>query len=264
MLRILAVIAVALTLSACGAASPTKDATRNWSVERLYKEAKSELNDGNYKRAVSYYEKLSARYPYGPYARQAQLEMAYAYFKDNEPASAIATCDRYIKLYPNGENVDYAYYLKGLVSFHEDQGLLARLSDQNPTERDPQSMRDSFDAFQELVSRFPESRYTPDALKRMRYLVNALASSEVNVAKYYLRRRAYVAAVNRAQYAIKNYPQAPALKGAFEVLVSAYQAMGLTDLKNDAERLLELNFPSKAAPADKQKSADKAAAASQS
>lgn len=244
MLRILAAIAVSLTLAACGGGSlTTKDATRGWSVERLYREAKRELDDGNFKRAVGYYEKLSARYPYGKYAQQSQLEMAYAYFKDGERASAIATCDRFIKLYPSHENVDYAYYLKGLVTFNEDLGLIARLSDQDPTERDPQAMRESFDSLKELVTRFPESRYTPDALKRMRYLVNALASSEVGIAEYYLRRRAYVAAVNRAQYAIDNYPQAPALERAFRVLVLSYQAMGLTDLQRDAERLLELNFP---------------------
>jgi len=221
----------------------TKDETRNWTVDKLYIEAKSELNAGNYKKSIGYYEKLESRFPYGRYAQQAQLEVAYAYFKEREKASAIAACDRFIKLYPNHPNVDYAYYLKGLVTFNEDLGLVAKFSNQDMTERDPAAMQESFDALSQLVTRYPQSRYRPDAIKRMQYLVNALASYEVKVAEYYLRRRAYVAAVNRAQTAITSYPQTPALERAFVVLVKSYQAMGLTDLQKDAERLLKLNFP---------------------
>lgn len=250
MRRSLAVIAAVLVLAGCGGGTAVKDASRGWSVEKLYAEAKAEAAAGNYKRASNLLEKLSARYPYGKYAQQSQLELAYAYFKDREPASALATCDRFIKLYPNHPNVDYAYFLKGLISFNEDLGIAARLTDQDMTDRDPQAMRESFDALQELVTRFPDSRYTPDALKRMQYLVSALASNEVKVAEYYLRRRAYVAAVNRAQFAIANYPQAPALEGAFIVLAKSYQAMGLTDLQRDAERLLKLNFPKSTALAE--------------
>jgi outer membrane protein assembly factor BamD len=245
MTRSLAAILVVLLLALVGGCNsgPTKDPTKGWSVDKLYVEAKGELNSGNYKRAIGYYEKLESRFPYGRYAQQAQLEVAYAYFKEREKASAITACDRFIKLYPNHPNVDYAYYLKGLVSFNEDLGLIAKFSNQDMTERDPAAMQESFDALQQLVTRFPASRYTPDALKRMQYLVNALASYEVKVAEYYLRRRAYVAAVNRAQTAITSYPRTPALERAFVVLVKAYQAMGITDLQKDAERLLKLNFP---------------------
>lgn len=245
MTRSLAAILVVLLLAALGAckSGPTKDETRGWSVDKLYTEAKGELNSGNYKKAIGYYEKLESRFPYGRYAQQAQLEVAYAYFKEREKASAIAACDRFIKLYPNHPNVDYAYYLKGLVSFNEDLGLIAKFSNQDMTERDPAAMQESFAALQQLVARYPESKYAPDATKRMQYLVNALASYEVKVAEYYLRRRAYVAAVNRAQAAITNYPQTPALERAFVVLVKSYQAMGLTDLQKDSERVLQLNFP---------------------
>jgi outer membrane protein assembly factor BamD len=232
----------ALVLGAC-ASGPSTDSTRGWPVDKLYNEAKSELDSGNYKRAVEYYEKLEARFPYGRYAQQAALEVAYAYFRQREPASAIAACDRYIKLYPNAPNVDYAYYLKGLVTFNEDLGLIAKLSPQDMTERDPRAMQESFDSLRELVTRFPDSKYAPDALQRMRYLVNAMASYEVKVAEYYLRRRAYVAAVNRAQSAITTYESAPALERAFVVLIRSYKAMGLTDLQKDAERLLQINFP---------------------
>ncbi len=237
-------IAVVLLLAACGGSgSAKKDDTQGWSVEKLYAEARAEAAAGNYRRAITYFERLSSRYPYGKYAQQAQLDLAYAYFKDREPASAIATCDRFLKLYPNHPNADYAYFLKGLVSFNEDLGLAAKVTDQDMTDRDPQAMRESFYALQDLVTRYPESRYTPDALKRMQYLINALASAEVKVADYYLRRKAYVAAVNRAKFAIDNYPQAPALERALEVLVESYRAMGLTDLQKDAERMLSINYP---------------------
>jgi outer membrane protein assembly factor BamD len=237
-----ALACAAFVLAACGT-SVKPDESATWPADRLYTEAKAELDSGNYKKAVGYYEKLESRFPYGRYAQQAQLEAAYAYFKDNERASAIAACDRFIKLYPNHPNVDYAYYIKGLITFNEDLGLIAKLSDQDMTERDPQAMRESFDALQELVTRFPNSRYTPDAIQRLQYLVNAMASGEVKTARYYARRKAWVAAVNRAQYAIDNYPRAPALRGAFDVLVDSYAAMGLTDLQKDAERLRALNFP---------------------
>ena len=237
-----AVILIALLLGACKS-GPTRDVTKAWGPDRLYNEAKSELDGGNYKKSIGLYEKLEARFPYGRFAQQSQLEVAYAYYKQREPASAIAACERYIKLYPNSPNVDYAYYLKGLVSFNEDLGILAKLSNQDMTDRDPQAMRESFDALRDLVTRIPDSRYSPDAVKRMQYLVNALASSEVKVAEYYYRRRAYVAAVNRAQFALQNFPQAPSLERAFAVLVKSYAAMGLTDLQKDSERLLKLNFP---------------------
>lgn len=240
---------VALALGAC-ATGPSSDSTRGWPVDKLYNEAKGELDSGNYKRAVEYYEKLEARFPYGRYAQQAALEVAYAYYRQRETASAIAACDRYIKLYPNAANVDYAYYLKGLVSFNEDLGLIAKLSDQDMTERDPKAMQESFDSLRELVTRFPDSKYTPDATQRMRYLVNAMASYEVKVAEYYLRRKAYVAAVNRAQSAITTYEGTPALERAFAVLVRSYQAMGLSDLQKDAERLMKINFPDSTLLAD--------------
>lgn len=232
-----------LLLAACKS-GPTKDFTKTWGPDRLYNEAKSELDGGNYKKSIGLYEKLEARFPYGRFAQQSQLEVAYAYYKEREPASAIAACDRFIKLYPNNPNVDYAYYLKGLVSFNEDLGLIAKFTSQDMTDRDPQAMRESFDALRDLVMRFPDSRYSPDAVKRMQYLVGALANSEVKVAEYYYRRRAYVAAVNRAQYALQNFPQAPALERAFAVLSKSYAAMGMTDLQKDSERMLKLNFPS--------------------
>ena len=219
------------------------DETRDWSAERLYKEAKEELLGGNYQKAIGYYEKLEARFPYGKYAQQAQLELGFAYYKDKEPASALAAADAFIKLYPEHPSVDYAYYLKGLVNFNEDLGMLGGLANQDMSERDPRGARESFEAFRELVTRFPDSRYAADSLARMRYLVNAMANNEVRVAGYYLRRQAYIAAVNRAQYVITTYPKTPAVEQALVIMVQAYDAMGLKELRDDSERTLKLNFP---------------------
>jgi outer membrane protein assembly factor BamD len=224
------------------------DPTAGYSAEKLYREAKDALDGGQYDLAIKRYETLEARFPYGRYSQQGQLEIAYAYYKQNEQVSAVAATDRFVKLHPNHPNVDYAYYLKGLVYFNEDLGLLGKLSRQDRTERDPKSARESFDAFKELVQRFPESKYAPDALARMKYLVNALASHEVHVARYYMKRGAYVAAANRAQYALKNYPQAPAQEEALLIMIQAYNVLGMPDLRNDAERILRKNFPDSAQP----------------
>jgi len=245
MKRSLAVI-LALLLCACGLIPDVKDETAGWSADKLYAEAKDEIAKSGYASAIKYLEKLEARYPYGRYAQQAQIELAYVYFKEGEHASAIAACERFLKLHPNHPNVDYIYYLKGLVNFNEDLGLLGKLSRQDLSERDPKAARDSFDAFKELVSRYPDSKYAPDAIERMKYLVNALASHEVHVARYYMKRGAYVAAANRAQYALLNYAQAPAVEEALFVMVKAYDALGMSDLRDDADRVMHKNFPDSA------------------
>jgi outer membrane protein assembly factor BamD len=234
-------ILLCVLLSGCGLSD--FDETAGWSAQKLYTEAKAELTGANYPQAIKYYEKLEARFPYGRFAQQAQLELAYAHYKDGDATGAVAAADRFIKLHPNHPNVDYAYYLKGIIWFNEDQGLIARFADMDPTQRDPKAARDSFDAFKELVQRFPDSKYAADSVQRMNWLVNALAAHEVHVARYYLSRGANVAAANRAQYALQNYPQAPALEEALYVLVKAYDAMGLGELRDDADRVMRKNFP---------------------
>jgi outer membrane protein assembly factor BamD len=236
-------LAAALTLGGCGLLPEIKDETAGWSAQRIYAEAKDNLNSGNYERAVKLFETLESRYPFGRYAQQAQLEVAYAYYKDNEPISAIAACDRFIKLHPNHPNVDYAYYLKGLANFNDDLGLLGNLVNQDLSERDPRAARDAFLAFKEVVTRFPDSKYAEDSSARMKYLVNALANNEVHVAKYYLKRKAWVAAANRAKEVLKTYPEAPALEEALAIMVVAYDKLELTNLRDDAQRVLTLNFP---------------------
>jgi outer membrane protein assembly factor BamD len=229
-------------IGACGLL-PDEDETKGWSAEKIYAEAKGHLNNGIYDQAIKYYEKLEARYPYGRYAQQAQLEIAYAYFKDQEPAQAITAAERFIKLHPNHPNVDYAYYLRGLCNFNDNLGILGHVGDQDMTERDPKATREAFDAFKELTTRFPESRYAPDSIARMGYLVNALASHEIHVARYYMKRGAFVAAANRVQFALKTYPRAPANEEGLVILVQAYDALALNDLRDDAERVMKKNFP---------------------
>jgi len=205
------------------------------------------MTDGNYEKAVKTFETLQSRYPYGRYAQQAQLEIAYAYYKQKEPESAIAAADRFIKQYPNNPHVDYAYYLKGLINFNEDLGLMGGVVKQDLSERDPNAARDAFAAFKDLVTRFPGSQYAPDSRLRMQYLINALARYEIHVANYYLRRGAYVAAANRAKGVLTDYPQTPAMLDALQIMAQAYDAMGMKDLRDDAQRVLDMNTAKNAA-----------------
>jgi outer membrane protein assembly factor BamD len=240
----LLVALAALFVAGCGIFSGQEpDATLGWSAQKLYGEAKDAMGSKNWAEAIKYFEKLEARFPYGRFAQQAQLEVAYCYWKQDERASAVAAADRFIKLYPNHQHVDYAYYLKGLINFNDDQGLLGFLAAPDMSDRDPKSTREAFDAFREVVTRFPESRYAEDAAARMRYLVNSLAAHEVHVARYYMKRSAYIAAVNRAQYAIRHYPQTPAVEEAMFILVKAYDALGMPELRDDADRVMQKNFP---------------------
>jgi outer membrane protein assembly factor BamD len=243
MRRILALLMALGLLAGCSLLPEEVDETKNWSASKLYYTAKEALNEGNFERAVKLFESLEARYPYGAYAQQAQLEVAYAYYKDNEPASAIAACERFIKLHPNHPHVDYAYYLRGLANFVEDQSFLARFGDQDMSDRDPKSAREAFEAFQQLAARFPQGKYTPDAIARMKYLVNALASNEIHVARYYYKRGAYVAAANRGKYVLEHYQQSPALEDALAIMARSYDKLGMNDLRDDALRVLKLNFP---------------------
>jgi outer membrane protein assembly factor BamD len=234
---------LALAIAGCSWLPQQKDETSGWSADQLYKAAHDAMLDGNYTRATKLFETLEARFPYGRYAQQAILETAYASWRGYEPAAAIAAADRFIRTYPNHPNVDYAYYLKGLVHFREDQGLLGYVYELDLSEREPKSMRESFFAFKELVTKFPESRYAQDSLARMKFLTNSLALYEVKVARYYFNRGAYVAAVNRAQASLTGYPRTPANEDALEVLVNSYDKLGLVQLRDDSQRVLAANFP---------------------
>jgi outer membrane protein assembly factor BamD len=239
----IAVYFLVAVLCLAGCAGSGEDETVGWSAQRLYGEAKDAMASKEWPKAVKYLEKLEARYPYGRFAQQAQLEIAYCHWKDGERASGIAAIDRFIKMYPNHSSADYAWYLKGLINFNDNYGVLSNLTTPDMSDRDPKSTRESFAAFKEVITRFPESRYAPDAMLRMRYLVNALASHEVHVARYYMKRGAYLAAANRAQFAIRHYSQAPATEEAVFVLVLAYDRLGMDALRDAADRVMRANFP---------------------
>jgi outer membrane protein assembly factor BamD len=244
-LRIVSIAVVSLFLHACASTSNSDDQTAGMSAKQIYEKASNNLKTGDYESAIKYFENLEARFPYGQYAERAQMEIVYAYYKDNEQESAILAANRFIKLHPNHKNVDYMYYMRGLASYRLTQSFLNRVFDVDPTQRDPKSARRAFQYFAELVKKFPKSRYAKDAVKRMIVIRNRLAKYEVNVANYYLSRGAYLAAANRGKYVVENYQRTPAVANALSIMVKAYTKLGMKTLAADAERVLRLNFPNK-------------------
>lgn len=236
-------VAFVFLFSACSLLPEQTDETKTWSAAKLYSEARDELASGAYDKAIQHFEKLESRYPFGTYAQQAQMEIAYAYYRQSDQPQALAAVARFIKLHPNHPNVDYMYYLRGLINFNDKLGMFHFVIKQDLTERDPKAAREAFDSFKQLAERFPDSVYTKDAILRMKYLVNAMAQYEVHVANYYYRRGAYLAAANRAQTAVIEYREAPAVEEALFVMMRAYQELGLTELRDDAERVLRKNYP---------------------
>jgi outer membrane protein assembly factor BamD len=237
----LGALALALLLAACS--SKPIDKTEAWSPNKIYTEAKDELSSGAYDKAIPLFEKLEGRAAGTPLAQQAQLEKAYAHYKAREPAQATAALDRFMKLHPSSPALDYALYLKGLVDFNDELGIFGFISKQDLSERDQKAAKESFEAFKELATRFPDSRYTPDARSRMTYIVNSLAQYEVHVARYYYKRGAYVAAISRAQTALTDYQNVPALEEALFILLQSYNALGMDQLRDDTKRVMEKSFP---------------------
>ena len=231
------------TMLVAGCSSTPNDQTANWSPNKLYAEAKDELNSGSYEKAVGLLEKLEGRAAGTVLAQQAQLDKAYAQYKSGEAAQAQATLERFMKLHPASPALDYAMYLKGVLNFNDDLGWFSFLTRQDLSERDQKAAKESFESFKELVSRFPESRYTPDARMRMTYIVNALAEYEVHVARYYYKRGAYVAAIGRAQTALADYREVPALEEALFIMVKSYEALGMDQLRDDSRRVLQQSYP---------------------
>ena len=240
------VCALMLAALLAGCASKSEDKTAGWSPNRIQSEAKDQMNSGAYDKAIPLLESLEGRAAGTPMAQQAELDKAYAQFKDGQKPEAIATLNRFMRLHPASPAVDYALYMKGVINFNDDLGLFSSLSRQDLSERDQKAAKEAFESFAELVTRFPDSRYTPDARARMRYTVNALAQYEVHVANYYYSRDAYVAAINRAQQAITDYRDAPALQEALYIMMLSYDKLGMKDLRDDTRRVLDANYPNSA------------------
>jgi outer membrane protein assembly factor BamD len=238
--RSLLMTGLALLLAACAS---TEDKTAAMEPAKIYADAKDEMSSGAYDKAIVLLEKLEGRAAGTPLAQQAQLDKAYAQHKSGEGVQAVATLDRFMKQHPASPALDYALYLKGIVNFNDNLGLFGSVIKQDLSERDQKAAKDSFEAFKELVSRFPDSRYTPDARQRMVYITNSLAQYEVHVARYYFNRGAYVAALNRAQSALTDYRDVPAQEEALYILMRSHEAMGATGLRDDARRVLEKTYP---------------------
>lgn len=248
MLRVkLSVVCVSLlatvALLTAGCSSTPIDKTATMSPNKIYAEAKDEMAAGQWERAIPLLEKLEARAAGTPLAQQAQLDKAYAQYKSAETAQALATLERFMKLHPVSPAMDYAIYLKGVINFNDDLGLFAKFTRQDLAERDQKASKESFEAFKELVDRFPDSRYANDARQRMNYIVSSLAQYEVHVARYYYKRGAYLAAVNRAQVAVSDYREVPAVEEALYIMYKSYDALGIVQLRDDTKRVLEKNYP---------------------
>lgn len=213
------------------------------SHEKLYAEAREELDAGGLERARQLFEKLENRAVGSLYAQQAQLEQAYIYYRQQERAQALAIIERFIKQHPTSPAIDYAHYLQGLVNFNDGLGMFGVLSGQDLSERDQQASREAYEAFRVVVDRYPDSRYAPDAQVRMDYIINTLSAYEVHVSRYYYQRGAYIAAINRAQAAVRDYRGTPAIEEALYIMMRSYEQLGMKDLRADAERVMRKNYP---------------------
>ena len=245
-------LVLSLSLLAAGCSDdPTRDDPyADWSAKDFYDEARRSLDAGEFQTAIENLESLEARFPFSSYAKQAQLDVAYAYYKFEEPDSAIAAADRFLRLNPRDPHVDYAWYLKGLANFTRGGGFLESWFPRDLSQHDTKTMKDAIQDFSTLVRRFPDSKYAGDAYKRLVYLRNKLAQHEIHVAEYYLKREAWLAAAKRAQYTLENYQQTPASRRALEILVIAYEKLQLPDLVADARLVLDANRPPATQTAD--------------
>jgi outer membrane protein assembly factor BamD len=250
LINFLFICCLSLTIQGCetlknitSSDSDSADEYVDWNVEKFRSEAAEATSAGNYEKAIKLYEALEARYPFGNEAAQTQLDIAYAYYKNDDPEAALAATDRFIKTNPRSPSVDYAYYLKGLVNYNKGIGFIDRFLPTDTSQRDPSSAREAYENFAELLRRFPVSKYIPDAKQRMISLKNNLAMHEIHVARYYLQRKAYIAAANRAAEVVAKYQRTPAVPFALQIMQEAYTKLEMTDLAHDAARIYELNYP---------------------
>lgn len=238
------ILCLSVFLQACNTFSKDKeDEYIGWTVEQFVEESKLQLEEENYKKAIVLLEQLDSRYPFGSHSAETQLDLTYAYYKNNDSEAALASADRFIKTHPRHPNVDYAYYLKALINFNRELGFIDRYIPSDATQRESLFTQTSYLNFEELLRRFPNSEYGPDVKQRMIYLKNALARHELHIAHFYMDREAYVAAANRASYILQHYEDTPAVPYALEIQIKAYKILGLQKLAEDSEKIYAYNFP---------------------
>jgi outer membrane protein assembly factor BamD len=240
--RTFILISLSLLLLACVSENKKEDLTVGWTAEQLYRSAKSEMADGNYQTAIEQYEILESRYPFGKYATQAQIDVGYAYYKYDELEPAIAAVERFIKLNPRHEAVDYAYYLRGIINFNSGKSFLDKIQPRDMADYDRSILLSASSDFRILLRRFPDSKYAADSRQRLIFLHDKLANSELKAARYYASREAWVAVANRTKAILQTYPGTSAVRPALEIQLAAYQHLGLDELASDTQRIIELNY----------------------
>lgn len=242
--RLILVMLVTVLLVACASTNDNPaEKFKNIPEQKLYNDALVDMDDGSYKSAIEKFEALDARYPFGKYAEKQQLFVIYAYYKSDEIAEALAATDRFIHLHPDSQHVDYAYFMKGVLNYRQNQGVFEKYFPSDLSERDLAPARQSYITFATLVESYPKSKYRDPAIEYMIYLRNLMAEQEVKIAQFYYDRKAYIAASNRANIVIMHYEGAPVMKHALEIAVKSYKKLHLDDLAETYQKVIELNYP---------------------
>ncbi|WP_341503076.1 outer membrane protein assembly factor BamD [Gallaecimonas sp. GXIMD4217] len=236
-------LACAVLMAGCAGGGSQQPPIPQSTPQKLFEQAQGSLASGNVNRAVEVLEAMDSRYPFGPYSHQVQLNLIYAYYKQGDHASAVAVVDRFTRLNPQHPHLDYAYYMRGLNHMAMDSNFFQELLWVDRSDRDPTASRQAFEDFARLIKKFPSSKYAGDAQKRMQFLKNRLANYELAVARYYIKRKAWVAVANRAQHIVENYQGTPAMEKALELLVQSYEELGIDELKENALKVLRENYP---------------------
>lgn len=241
--KLLLALMASIILAGCSSFKNEYDKTAGWSAERLYADAREEMGNGNWSAARNRLETVEARFPFGNYAQQALIDQAYVNWKDEEPEQALAAIDRFQQQYPNHPGSDYMLYLKGVITFTPPSAMFSRITKQDPSERDPKGLRESYESFNELIQLYPDSRYTRDAKKRVAWLVNTIAENETHVAQYYYERGAYIAAINRSKTVLSDFDSVPAAEKSLYIMYLSYDKLGLDELRDDTRRVMDDNYP---------------------
>ncbi|GEA11920.1 outer membrane protein assembly factor BamD [Alteromonas sp. KUL49] len=238
------VLGAVITMTGCSSSDEEEQIiVANMGAQQLYDSAKQSMEVGNFSAAAQTLSQLDSRFPFGPLSHQVQLDLIYSYYKSGKPEEAIANIDRFIRLNPNHSDVDYAYYMRGLTNMESDSNLFQEIMQIDRSDRDPSKSREAFNDFRRLIQQYPDSKYAADAKARMLHIKDRLARYEIAIARYYMKRSAYVAAANRGRYVIEHYPDSTQVQSALEIMVSSYEQLGLTELRDNAMKTLRINFP---------------------